>query len=366
MNLIDKESVRKKAGQLFIIGIHGTSLDGEAKDLLEFVRPGGVCLFSRNIRNAAETRKLLADIRSILDFEPILCLDQEGGLVDRLRRVISPMPAPSAFSKVGEVSEFGKLIAEAVRRLGFNLNFAPVVDVSSANRPSGSNGLYSRTFGNSPDETIEFADAFLTSMQEAGCVGCLKHFPGLGAAKVDSHEELPVVDVDDDELSSVDLEPFRRLIASNTVAAVMVAHAAYPQCHLQETDQNGKLLPSSLSYNFVTQLLRQTLGFTGLIFTDDLEMGAIQNNYGIADACTRAIGAGNDMLAICADAERIRTGFGAVVSAIESGEIVADRLDESLARIASFRSMLQPPLPFSEERFSELSSHIDELKARLN
>ena len=366
MQLIDKATAQKKAGQFFVIGIAGTKLDDATHQLLEYVQPGGVCLFSRNIRDAAETRKLLDDIRSTLDLEPILCLDQEGGLVDRLRRIVSPMPAPSIFSRIEDVSEFGTLIGEIIRLLGFNLNFAPVVDIAYENRSAENNGLYSRTFGRSTGDANQFAGAFLAAMQKAGALGCLKHFPGLGASKVDSHEELPVVDVDDDELLSVDLTPYRDLIASDRAHAVMVAHAAYPKSHLQETDQNGKLLPSSLSYNFVTQLLRKTLGFTGLIFTDDLEMGAILNNYGIADACLRAITAGNDMLAICADADRIRAGFDAVVSQIESGEITAARIDESLGRINAFRTSLRAPLPFSEERLSELSTRIDELKARLN
>jgi len=357
-------SIEEKVGQLFVIGITGPTIDAPTRDLLERVMPGGVCLFARNIREASQTRALLDEIRELSPIEPILCLDQEGGLVDRLRRVVTPMPAPSDVQTIEDAAAFGALVADVVRLLGFNLNFAPVVDLSLESRRSANNGLFSRTFGRSPQETIELAGAFLTSMQARGCLGCIKHFPGLGAAAVDSHEELPSVEIDNDVFENADLLPFRELIAARAAAAVMVAHAAYPKSDLQETDLNGKLLPSSLSYNFVTHLLRETLGFTGLVFTDDLEMGAILANYGIADACVRAANAGNDMLAICADGKRIVQGFEAVLAAVASGEIGEGRVDESLIRIAELKNKLLPPPAFDQAQLASLSADIAIFKDR--
>lgn len=202
---------------------------------------------------------------------------------------------------------------------------------------------------------------FCRKLQHSGIAGCIKHFPGLGAARVDSHEELPEVGIGDAEFNSVDLFPYRELIASGHVRSIMVAHAAFPGQSLQETDKNGKLLPASLSFNLITGLLRDELGFSGLVITDDLEMGAIVKNYGIGDACKMAINAGADMLAICADAERIREGYRAVLAAAESGEISRESLDSSLARIATFKKTFSPPLPFDSERLDRLSSETADL-----
>ncbi|HMJ07761.1 MAG TPA: glycoside hydrolase family 3 N-terminal domain-containing protein [Pyrinomonadaceae bacterium] len=355
--------LEEKIGQLFVIGLPGPSLDAPSRSLLDDVKPGGVCLFARNMREARQTRELLDGVQDVLNVPPILCVDQEGGLVDRLRRIITPMPAPASISTVEAAAKLGSIVAEALRVLGFNLNFAPVVDVVSESRAQANNGLFSRTFGASANEVVELAGAFLAGLQDGGCTGCLKHFPGLGASAVDSHEELPVVELTMDEMWETDLVPYREL--NQSAHAVMVAHAAYPNVHLQETDQSGKLLPSSLSYAFVTELLRNNLNFDGVVLTDDLEMGAILKNYGIGEACRRAIGAGQDMLAICADPGRIREGYNSILDAVLAGKISETRIDESLGRIAVFKALLQPALPFDESRLNSLSGEIENLKADL-
>lgn len=357
--------IEQKVGQLFFIGIPGPARDDETARLLNDIRPGGVCLFTRNIRERSQTRDLLDSVAGALPVYPFLSLDQEGGLVDRLRRVLEPMPAPDRFHDPDDVREFGKLIAEAVRTLGFNMDFAPVVDVIDDVRVAFNNGLHSRAFGSSVDDVVELSGSFLNSLQENGCLGCLKHFPGLGAAEVDSHEELPLVNIADDTLSDVDLRPYRRLFENGTVGMVMVAHAAYPNVRLQETGQNGRLLPSSLSSGFVTSLLRDELGFNGVAVTDDLEMGAIVKNYGMGDACKMAIRAGEDMLAICAGVDAIREGFDAVLGAVRSGEISEDRIDQSLGRIAVLKSRISLPPDFSDSRLDDISRAIIEIKDRL-
>ncbi len=348
--------IEQKIGQLFIIGIPDVALNADTKEFLRDIAPGGVCLFARNIREAAQTRRLLDDIRQILPVAPLLSLDQEGGLVDRLRRIISPMPAPSALKTLEEVKFQADLTAEIVRLLGFNMNFAPVVDVIDETRGKSFNGLYSRSFGKSKAEVVEFATEYLENLQAGGCLGCLKHFPGLGASEVDSHEELPIVYLTREELYEVDLLPYRRLIPTKKVHAVMVAHASYPRFDLQETDENGKLLPSSLSYNIVTKLLREELEFEGLIITDDLEMGAIVKNYGIGEACKMAVAAGVDMTAICAAPEAIVESFKAVLEAVKNGELSETRIDESLRRIAHLKSLLSEPPPFDAARLQTLSN----------
>lgn len=358
--------IRQKVGQLFFIGIPGSTLDDATRDLLREVSPGGICLFARNIKDAQQTRSLLDELHETLSVRPFLSLDQEGGLVDRLRRILTPMPAASKVKTKADAAKFASIVAEALRILGFNMNFAPVVDVIDEVREQTSNGLYSRAFGRSKDDVVKLAGEFLSTLQDNGVVGCVKHFPGLGAATVDSHEELPLVEVSDNEFADTDLFPYRTLIADGNAHVVMAAHASFPNARLQETDPNGKLLPSSLSHNFITTLLRSELGFDGLAITDDLEMGAILKNYGIGAACVMAVAAGQDQLAICAEPQNIREGFDAVIKALESGELSEERLNESLTRIAKLKSQLSEPLAFDSERLTEISKEIEKFNEHLN
>ncbi len=359
-------SLKQKIGQLFFIGVLGTEIDSKTAALLGEISPGGVCLFARNIKTAEGVKKLLNDLRNVSAVEPLLSLDQEGGLVDRLRRITVPMPSASAIKTFEQARILAKITCEIVRILGFNMNFAPVVDVVDEARRQFFNGLYSRTFGNSKEDIVSLSGEYLSVLQNGGCLACLKHFPGLGASDADSHEELPTINLTRNELYENDLFPYRELIKTGKVHAVMVGHAVYPKIDLQETGADGKLLPSSLSYNFVTKLLREELGFGGVIITDDLEMGAIVKNHGIGEACKMAINAGADMLAICADADAVREGFAAILKAVETGEISEERLHQSLARIAHIKSLIKPPLEFEMERIRLISEKITELNTQLN
>ncbi len=357
--------IQKKIGQLFFIGLSGSEIDQNSISLLREISPGGVCLFSRNIKSANQVAKFISDIRENLAVEPFLSLDQEGGVVDRLRRILAPMPSVSLLKNMANAKKLAKLTAEIVRLLGFNMNFAPVVDIIDQSREEFSNGLYSRAFGKTKEEVIELAGAYLQTLQAGGCLGCLKHFPGLGASEVDSHESLPVVNLSEKRFFGNDLLPFSELIKTGEVRAIMSAHAVFPNIDLQETDSSGKLLPSSLSYNFVTKLLRERMNFDGLIITDDLEMGAIVKNYRIGKACKAAILAGEDMLAICADAEAVKLGFYAILEAVRNKEISEGRIDESLTRIAHLKSLMHRPLPFDAERLRLLSEEIVQLNKNL-
>ena len=359
-------SLRQKVGQLFFIGIAGPEVDAQTRELLDETTPGGICLFARNIKTAPQTRDLLNELRVSLPAMPFLSVDQEGGLVDRLRRILSPMPAAGKIRSVKDAAHLAAIIAESLRILGFNMDFAPVVDVIDEERGRHSNGLFSRTFGDSKETATELAGEFLRVLQTKGIVGCLKHFPGLGAAQVDSHEELPCVEIPESELTETDLFPYRELFRSQDVEAVMVAHASFPHHYLQETDQNGKLLPSSLSKNFITTLLRGELGYDGLVITDDLEMGAIIKNYGIGEACKMAVLAGVDMLAICADPDSVRDGYNAVLKAVNEGEIGHDRIDKSLERIERVKIRLSDAAAFDHERLRRISLEIEAFKALVN
>lgn len=358
--------VEKRIGQLFFIGLSGTEIGDNNRELFEEISPGGVCLFARNIRSAEQTRNLLDETRAALPVEPFLSADQEGGLVDRLRRINTPMPAANNIKNIADAAMLAQVTAETLQILGFNMNFAPVVDVVDDTRRKFDNGLYSRTFGTDKSQVFEIAGAYVDVLQKNGCLACLKHFPGLGASELDSHEDLPMVNVAFEELFAVDLFPYRNLFQNSLIDAVMVAHAAYPRIDLQENASNGKLLPSSLSYNFVTGLLRDELGFGGLVLTDDLEMGAILKHHSIGEACKLAFLAGADMLSICSSADAVRQGYEAIFTAFKNGEISEARLNHSLRRIARLKSSMPKPPPFDAERLRILSQTIAELNQKLN
>ncbi len=361
-------SIKAKIGQLFFIGLPGEDLDNLSLKLLKEISPAGICLFARNTKNAVKTRELLQGISELLPFQPFLALDQEGGLVDRLRRIVEPMPSVKEIYRSGKMENaerLAKITAEAIRILGFNMNFAPVVDVTNDNRRGFIMDNQNRTFGNSKEEVADWSIKYLAELQLNGVLGCVKHFPGIGAVEFDPHEELPTVSENREELLTTDLFPYIKHFENKTPAAVMTAHAVYPNFDLQEIDSDGKLLPSSLSRNIVTKLLRNELGFDGIVLSDDLEMGAIVNNYGIGQAAKMAFLAGSDFMLICNEPDAINQSFKTMLAAVESGEISEQRVDESLDRIFRVRKLLEKPLKFDEQRLEELSLEIRELKESL-
>lgn len=348
-----------------MIGLPGPELDEPSVRLLNDIKPGGVCLFARNIRSSTQVRELTDAIRDVSDVPPMIAIDQEGGTVDRLKRIITPLAAAAAIQHREEASEMGRLVGRVLRLLGINLNFAPVVDVVSGERTGSSNGLFTRPFPGDAASVKALAQAFYQGLRSQGVAGCLKHFPGLGAALVDSHEELPLIDIEEAELRAVDLLPYSTWFKEEMPTAVMISHAAYKGTSLQEIGQNGKLLPSSLSRRFVDGLLRSELGFEGVSITDDLEMGAVVRNFGIDEASLLAIEAGNDLLAICAGEDNIRAANTAVIEAVGSGRIEPERLDRSLERLRALRGSVEPPAIFDIVEISGISEEIARFNARL-
>lgn len=352
---------------MFVIGLPGEELDESTYGLISSLSPSGVCLFARNTRDASRCRILLESLRDAILFEPILCLDQEGGLVDRLRRILEPMPSAKEAGASGadDVRELARITAEAVRSLGFNMNLAPVVDVITPARERFNNGLHSRAFGSDAADVVSLSTAYLEELQAGGVVGCLKHFPGIGASEVDSHDVLPEVSISESELHSVDLVPYREHFGKGLAHAVMTGHAAFPGAEFQLTDSEGRSLPTSLNRKVVTGLLKDELGFRGASLTDDLEMGAVIATYGIGEACVLAVEAGNDLLLICNSLESVELGFRGVMEAVMNGRLSEDRLNVSLERISGLRALLQPPLDFSPAKLEALSGQIRELKQRI-
>jgi beta-N-acetylhexosaminidase len=363
--------LEQKIGQLLYIGLPGTELDAATRALVEEVTPGGVIIFGRNAESPQQLRALLDGVSALVPVPLLFGIDQEGGLVDRLRRIFTPMPAARTIRQHGDLAgarALGRISGEVLRMLGFNMNFAPVLSIMTDDRDLLSNGLYSRSFGRSPGEVLGYTMVYLRGLQGAGCLGCAKHFPGIGAGEVDSHQEIPVIELSHDDLMAQDLAPYIELFQreDNMVRAVMVSHGGFPNIDILRGFAGGKLVPASINYEIVTRLLREELGYNGLVVTDDLEMGAIAKHCEIEEAVLRAIEAGEDMLLICARPELIRRGREALLKAAQSGELSEERIDASLQRIATYKSLTQPPLPFDPARYRELSGEVVALNAKLN
>jgi beta-N-acetylhexosaminidase len=364
-------SLEQKIGQLLYIGLPGTEFDADARALVEDIQPGGIIIFGRNVATGEQLRGLLDSVRDALRVEPLLGIDQEGGLVDRLRKICTPMPAARTIRQHGDLAaarSLGRLTGQALRLLGFNMNFAPVLSIMTDDRDLLSNGLYSRSYGRSPGEVLGYTMVYLRGLQGEGCLGCAKHFPGIGAGEVDSHEEMPIINLSHDQLIAQDLAPYIELFQreDNMVHAVMVSHGGFPKVDLRTGTAGGRLIPASINPQIVTKLLREEIGYTGLVVTDDLEMGAIARHYEIEETVRLAIEAGEDMLLICARPDLIRRGFDSLLAAVREGTLSEERIDESLARISRFKTLIQPPLPFDAARLDAISGEVAALNRKLN
>jgi beta-N-acetylhexosaminidase len=363
--------LEQQIGQLFFIGLPGPALDAEARALIEEVKPGGVIIFGRNVETPEQLRGLLDEIRALSPVPPLLGIDQEGGLVDRLRKMATPMPSARVIRQHGDLAAaraLGRITGEMLRLLGFSMNFAPVMSIMTEERDLLSNGLYSRSFGRSPGEVLGYTTVYMRGLQATGCIGCLKHFPGIGAGEIDSHEEMPVVNLSHDDLMAQDLAPYVELFQrkDDRVRAVMVSHGGFPNIDITKGTTGGLLEPASLSYGIVTKLLREELGFQHLVVTDDLEMGAIARHTPIEGAVLRAFLAGNDMMLICATPETIRRGHDALLQTARDGKLPEKRIRAALKHIAATRSLVAPSPAFDLEQFWKLSDEIATLNSKLN
>jgi beta-N-acetylhexosaminidase len=316
--------LRRQVGQLLIMGFDGTEMSSRLRVMLDKLRPGGLILFKRNIEHVEQTHALLSEAQKASKIPLFLCVDMEGGTVDRLREAIAPAPAVADVAATRSKKIFrkhGRLIGEEVRALGFNTDFAPVLDLQF--EPSKS-VLTSRTVSANPKETIAYARAFLRGLRDCNVLGSGKHFPGLGEANLDSHAELPVIDKPWKALWKQDLRPYRELCRD--LRFVMVAHAAYPRV-------TGDNTPASLSKKWISGILRKKIGYRGLIITDDLDMGGVLAAAPIEDAAVETLRAGADMFLICQKEESVRRAFEAVCKRAQADKKFARLVAEKSERV---------------------------------
>src|ERR1044072_8792126 len=275
----------EQIGQFFFIVLPGKEIDEEKRKLIEEIKPGGIILFGRNVESPEQVRKLLDDARALVPTQLLCGIDQEGGLVDRLREIFPPMPSARALRQHGDlagVRPLGRIPGEVLRMLGLDINFAPVMSIITKERSQLTNGLYSRSFGSSPGEVLGYTTVYMRGLQGTGCLGCLKHFPGIGAGAVDSHIEMPMVPLSRDDLLAQDLAPYIELFqrADDRVRVVMVSHGGFPNIDIKKGTTGGLVEPASISPAIVSNLLRQELGYRHLVVKDDLEKVGIAKHTG--------------------------------------------------------------------------------------
>ena len=339
-------SLEDAVGQMLLIGFRGETLDDDTAALLEEIAPGGVILFDydgpsggeqvRNIVSPEQLKALTADLQAASERPLLIAIDAEGGFVNRLKEDYGfEVQLPSHLTLgAGTPAETESLAAASARQLsylGINWNLAPVVDVNVFPE-SPAIGYWERSFSDNPDAVSEHAAAFVRAHHDHDVISTLKHFPGHGSAVGDTH--LGVTDVTDSFIRDAELAPYRTLIDDGYDDVVMTAHVVN-----RNLDPSAR--PATLSRPIVTDLLRSELGFDGVILSDDMQMGAILEQYSLETAAIEAIKAGVDVILIANqntyDIDHVRRVKAAIIAAVEGGEISRQRIDESVERILALK-----------------------------
>ena len=355
-----KRSPATKVGQTLIIGFDGTEVTPALAQILRRIQPAGVILFARNIINAQQTHKLLKDCQGCVKDRLFTSVDLEGGRVDRFRNVTGPTPSAAEVFATGEPKLYrkhGEIIGKVCCTLGFNLDFAPVLDLAfTASRKV----MSSRAFSTDPKAVVAYAREFLAGLGAAGVIGAGKHFPGLGEGNLDSHHQLPVIKKSFPQLWEEDLAPYRMM--KRELPMVLVNHANYP-------DVTRDPLPASLSKYWITDVLRRKIGYRGLVVSDDLEMGGVLEAAPIDEAATKFIAAGGDLCLICHEQDRIEQAYETMLRESERDSMFRRRVLESAKRVAAFKKKSKDlkrrvPAP-APEKISRLSTQLWEFSEQV-
>ena len=315
-------------GQLLTVGFDGTEMSPRLFDLLTRIQPAGVILFARNIVSAQQTHKLLKDCQSCVREPLFTCVDLEGGKVDRFRSITGPAPAAADVFSSGNprfYQKHGELIGKSCRAMGFNVDFAPVLDLAFE---ASSTVMSSRSVSDNPKDVVTYARAFLQGLKSAGVLGAGKHFPGLGEGNLDSHHDLPVIEKSLRRLWEEDLVPYR--VMKNELPMVLISHANY-------RDVTRDKVPASLSRKWITDILQKKIGYRGLVVSDDLEMGGVLKSASIDEAAVDFICAGGDLCLICHQQEFVEKAFETLQRTHSRDARFRRRVQQATRRIAAFK-----------------------------
>lgn len=347
--LVESLDVREKIGQMVMVGIEGYETNEQTRQLIEQHRVGGVILFERNVSDAEQTLQLLDDLKQANQqtnrIPLLLGVDEEGGSVSRLPPELTPAPSARDVGRTDDPSlayRIGQTSAGTLRALGWNVNFAPVLDVdSNPHNPV----IDDRSYGDNAETVAAMGVKMMRGLQSGNVISVVKHFPGHGDTSVDSHVDLPVVPHAEERLRRVELVPFVTAIRQGA-DAVMVGHLLVSAFDERE--------PATFSSALIGGLLRDEFGFDGVVFTDDLTMGAVTSQYSIGEAAVRAINAGADIVMIAHRYDQQIAAIRALEEAAASGAIEPQRLDESVVRILR----LKRKYVLSDERIDSLDTKI--------
>ncbi len=324
---MDRTDLRQAAGQMLVAGFDGHDLPPYITDALAHGRLGGVVLFARNLGDVEQIVALNSAIQDAVGTGPLpfVAVDQEGGRVQRLREPpftrLPPMAAVGATGDAELAAQIGEVIGAELEAVGFNLDFAPCVDVftNAENTVIGD-----RAFGTEPDRVARMAGAVMTGLLASGIVPCAKHFPGHGDTRLDSHVDLPVIEHDLPRIQQVELEPFRRMIAAQ-VPMIMTAHVLVPAVDDRR--------PATLSPQWVGEILRRRMKYGGVIVSDDLEMGAVADRWDVAELVELGLHAGLDLYLICHQQAKVEQAFGALVKLGERSSHEREQIAMAAGRV---------------------------------
>lgn len=321
--IVASMSQTEKLGQMVMIGIQGTKVDDDSLYMLNQYHMGGVILFDRNMENPEQVKQLTSDLQAQSNEKVPLFIgiDEEGGDVVRMAEKLTPPPSQKEIGATGDIEQaktWAIKTAKSLKDMGINVNFAPVADVGSNDK---------RSYSTDTNTVIDFVRAATKGYQQENIIYSLKHFPGIGKGRVDSHVDSSSIDVAKEVLMTEDIIPFKTIIDENDPNDyfILVSHLKYPA--LDEE------YPASLSSKIMTDLLRNELGYKGIIITDDMEMGAVANHNDFRSIGVKAVKAGVDIVLVCHEYEHQQEVYLGLLDAVNSGEISQERIDESVKRI---------------------------------
>jgi beta-N-acetylhexosaminidase len=330
-NKVDAMSLDEKIGQLVVVGFDGFTINDNINNLIKENKVGGVILFSKNVENSNQLVSLtnLLKTSNAQNKTPIfISVDEEGGRVSRMPNELKKLPSNKSIGKRND-SDFsyniGKIIGEELKSFGFNMDFAPVLDINS--NPTNP-VIGDRSFGNNVDIVNKLGIKTMKGMMDSNIIPVVKHFPGHGDTFVDSHVGLPLVNKDLIKLNDFELIPFNEAIKNN-VDAIMVSHILFNKIDVD--------FPASMSKVIITDILRENLKFKGVVITDDMTMGAIIKNYDIGDASVKSINAGSDLILVCHDFDNELKVINSLKVAVQNNIITEERLNESVYRILKLK-----------------------------
>ena len=348
-DLIDSMTLEEKIGQLVIVGVDGYENDEHSRKLIEENHVGGFILFKNNIQNSRQMLDLLNSLKAINAAQnkiPLfLSVDEEGGRVSRMPDEFMKFPSNKEIGKLNDANlsyNVGRILGEELSAFGFNVDFAPVMDINSNPKNPV---IGDRSFGTTPELVSKLGIETMKGIQSRNVISVIKHFPGHGDTDVDSHVGLPRVNNSLKRLKSFELKPFKAAIENNA-DAVMVAHILLPQIDAKN--------PASFSKTIISDILRTDLNFNGVVITDDFTMGAITQNYNIGEAAVKSINAGSDIVLVCHEFDKQKAVIDSLYNAAQTGQISIERIDRSIYRILKLKEKYK----LSDENSGLISSSI--------